>query len=212
MLLIDTDMLILLAASGTLAKVVAQLGFEMKDVRRLAAASHQARKSKSFRDLYGASVLEKVLPQIESIAVVEPAADLALLDQLSGLLDPGEAMLVAIATAQHGSVLLSGDKRAILALGSAGPQQCIDALQGRVVTLEAVLWVLLKEVDSVSLRNVFLVAPAHKTLRVVLSESAATSNETCAAAIRSYYNDMHTGANGLLFNPEPGELGRSGSG
>jgi len=97
MLLIDTDMLVLLSATGLLDRVVTQLGFGIADVRRLAAAPHQVRKNKKLRDQFGAEALEEALPLIDSIPVIEPVADLELLDRLNQVMDAGEAQLFAMA-------------------------------------------------------------------------------------------------------------------
>jgi hypothetical protein len=175
----------------------------MADVRRLAAASHQVLRSRSFRDAYGSEVLAAVLPAVEGIPVIGPLDNLDLLDRLNPLMDPGEALLFASAAGQPASLLCTGDKRAIQALAADGPADCVAALQGRVVTLEAVLWCLLQERGARALHEAYRVAPRHRTLRVVLSETAAGSNEACAASIRSYYRDLARTAAGLLYCPDP---------
>jgi hypothetical protein len=203
MLLIDTDMLVLLAASGLLDRAVTKLGYETKDVRRLAAATHQIRKSKALRDQYGAEALEAALPRIVAIAVVAPAANMDLLDLLNESMDPGEAQLVAVAAGKCDTLLISGDKRAIRDLVACGNADCIQSMQGRIVTLEALLWILLQELEPKTLHAALLVAGSHKTLRIVFSESNLASSDGCALAVRSYFIDASQGAAGLLYNPDP---------
>lgn len=207
MLLIDTDMLVLHAAAGTLPQVVRRLGYRMADARRLAAASHQIRKGRGFRDAFGTAVLERVLPDVEPIEVIAPVDDVTLLDQLNRLMDPGEALLFATAVVRPGSLLCTGAKRAIQALAAYGPADCVAALQGTVVTLEAVLWCLLQQMGAGALQDAYRVAASHRTLRVMLSETAAGSDAACAASIRSYYRDIASTAGGLLYNPDPHQLG-----
>ena len=55
--------------------------------------------------------------------------------QIAGV-DPGEAQLFA-ATADHGLLLLSGDKRAVNAL--AGHMAIVEALAGRIVLVDAIV-------------------------------------------------------------------------
>jgi hypothetical protein len=212
MLLIDTDMLVLLAASDLLEQVVALLGFEMKDVRRLGAAIHQVRKSKSFRDQYGQEILEAALPRIESITVAEPATDLELLNRLNESIDPGEAQLVAVAAGQRGTLLVSGDKRAIRDLAACGDSGCIQSMKGRIVTLEAVLWMLLRNTDARDLHGFLQVASFHKTLRIVFTEANLATDGGCAAAVRSYFIGADRDSAGLLYNPDPELLSASASG
>lgn len=206
MLLIDTDMLVLLAVSGLLDRVAARLGYEMKDVRRLDAATHQIRKSKSLRDQYGSAALDSALPRIQEIAVVEPAVDTDLLDRLNDWIDPGEALLVAVAAAHRHSLLISGDKRAIRQLARCGDESCIQSMQGRIVTLEAVLWILLKDMAPRSIHPMFMAASFHKTLRVVFSRSNLDSADGCIEATRSYFISARAESAGLLYDPDPGRL------
>ncbi len=206
MLLIDTDMLVLLAASGLLKRVVALLGYEMKDVRRLAAATHQVARSKSLRDQYGREVLETALPEIDVIAVAEPAMDLELLDRLNASMDPGEAVLVAVAASRADALLVTGDKRAIEDLIACADADCMKFMQGKMVSLEAVLWILLKEQGAHQLHSRLRIAPSHKTLRVIFSEENLASKDGCASAIRSYFANLDGNSAGLLYNPDPAGL------
>lgn len=208
MLLIDTDMLVLLVASGKLEQVARHLGYEANQVRRLPAAIHQVRKSRSFRNNYGESVLQKIAPIIEGIPEVESPDDVDLLDTLVDVVDEGEALLMAIAAASESTLLISGDKRAIADLaGSKEAEICVQELQGRIITLEAILWVLVTKDGGEAIRADFSPVIGHKTLRIVLSAHAAADNQRCLDGIRSYFNNTSRTAQGLLFNPSPDLLG-----
>ncbi|MGQ0621023.1 MAG: hypothetical protein ACT4QA_14070 [Panacagrimonas sp.] len=211
LLLLDTDMLILLTASGTLARVANRLGYSATQLRRLPAAVHQVRKSRRFRDVYGEAVLQQLLPAIAEVSEIDAPTDLELLEHLGEFVDEGEAQLMALAASRECTLLVSGDKRAVLGLAGSEATGCIEALQGRIVSLEAVLWQLVVDMDAGSVRQAFLSVMEHKTLRVVLSEHTVTDKERCLDAIRSYYNDLHRGANGVLYNPAPDSLGTSPS-
>lgn len=208
MLLIDTDMLVLLVASGKLTQVAANLGYEADQVRRLPAAIYQVRKSRTFRNNYGEAVLQEIAPIIEGIPEVDPLEDVDLLDTLSEVVDEGEALLMAIAATSESTLLVSGDKRAVADLaGSEDAEFCVQELQGRIVTLEAVLWMLVSQQGGEATRADFGPVMGHKTLRIVLSAHAAANNERCLDGIRSYFNDTARLAQGLLFNPSPDVLG-----
>lgn len=206
-LLLDTDMLVLLTAAGLLESVACHLGYSPDQIRRLPAALHQVRKSKRFRDTYGEAVLQRIIAPIAAIKEIEPPSNLELLDALNASMDPGEAQLVAI-TATHGCTLLaSGDKRAIRDLTRSGATDCIKAMSGRIVSLEAVLWILAGETDPCQLRTAFMPVLGHATLRIILSEHAVADQERCRDGIRNYFNDLDGQALGMLYNPAPDQLG-----
>lgn len=206
-LLLDTDMLVLLTAAGLLDSVAHHLGYAPDQIRRLPAALHQVRKSKRFRDTYGEAVLQRIVAPISAIKEVEPPTDLELLDVLNATMDPGEAQLVAIAASQECTLLASGDKRAIGSLMRSGASDCIKAMSGRIVSLEAVLWILIGATDPRQIRTSFLPVLGHATLRIVLSEHAVADQERCRDGIRNYFNDLDGNALGMLYNPAPDKLG-----
>jgi hypothetical protein len=203
LLLIDTDVLVLLAASGLLEQVTLSLGYASGQLRRLSAAPHQIRKSKSFRDQFGQEVLIKVEPIVEAISEAEPPTDLILLDKLNSMdfIDEGEAQLMALAASQQASLLVTGDKRAVIALAESSAHSCIDALQGRIVPLEATLLILLVKTQACDLRKAFSSVLQHKTLRIVLSENTTSNHEKCIEAVRSYYEDLRRQSSGVLIKP-----------
>jgi len=207
LLLVDTDMLILLAASGLLGDVASTIGYSSDQLRRLSATPHQVRKSKRLRDAYGEAVLQRIAPFIGAITDAEPPSDLALLDSLNSFVDEGEAQLMALAASQDRTLLMSGDKRAVIGLAESNATACIDSLQGKVVSLEAVLWSLLAHRCAEDVRKAFTPVLGHVTLKIVLSEHAASDQVRCREGVRSYYNDLHRQAKGVLYNPAPDQLG-----
>lgn len=201
-------MLVLLVASGTLERVAEHLGYNANQVRRLPAATYQVRKSRSFRDNYGEAILQKIAPNIAGIPEADAPDDIDLLDTLHEVVDEGEALLMAIAANSESTLLMSGDKRAIADLAAAeAATGCVEELQGRIVTLEAVLWYLVSESGGEATRAAFNPVMSHKTLRIVLSPHAAADDQRCLDGIRSYFNDTARIARGLLFNPSPDFLG-----
>lgn len=207
MLLLDTDMLVLLTASGNLETVAARLGYAPEQIRRLPASIHQVRKSAKFRNVYGEAVLQRIAPLIERIVEAPAPVDIALLDTLHNVVDEGEAMLMAIAAPLGYTLLASGDKRAIRDLAKSEAAECIHQLQGRIVTLEAILWLLVTDGGAAKVRNSFQAVSAHGTLRVVLSEHAAADDDRCLEGILAYFNRLSSIAGGLLYNPAPDRLG-----
>jgi hypothetical protein len=211
-LLLDTDMLVLLTAAGLLESVANHLGYTHDQIRRLPAAVHQVKKSKRFRDTYGEEVLQHIFAPISAIKEIEPPTDLELLEALNASMDPGEAQLVAIAATEDCTLLASGDKRAICDLTRSGATDCITAMGSRIVSLEAILWILVAECDPHQIRAAFMPVLGHSTLRIVLSEHAVADQTRCRDGIRTYFNDLDAHARGMLYNPAFDQLGGAMSG
>jgi hypothetical protein len=99
----------------------------------------------------GSDICEQIMPLVQSIEPA-PAADPEWLDLVAPLhgVDLGEAELLA-AAAQHGLLLLTGDKRALRAIRHF--RALVDALAGRVMTIEASLLRLCQVTDEESVRE-----------------------------------------------------------
>lgn len=80
-------------------------------------------------------------------------------------------------------------------------------MQGRVVTLECVLWMLVKRSGARAVHADLRIAASHKTLRIIFTEANLAATDGCAAAIRSYFNSVDRDSAGLLYNPDPDALG-----
>lgn len=207
LLLVDTDLLIVLCGSGMLAKAAASLGFTPDAVRRLSAAPHQIRRSKRFRDVYGEPLLRRIQSDVEEMEEAPSPTDSEVLSTLNQYVDSGEAVLMAT-TIEHSSTLLAtGDKNAIRNLAQCREDACIRALQGRIVTLEALLWLFVEEDGVDAVREAFKELMGHKSLRVIFGGDQQVHSDRCRSAIQSYYDELHQVARGLLFNPAPYDLG-----
>ena len=135
-LLVDTDIFCKLGVAGLLDEALAVLGVPVCDCGRLAALPHMLQRGRLVK-LYGADACAELLPMAKEMGVVGPAGE-EWLEPLVDVpsIDPGEAQLLAV-VAQHGLIMLSGDKRALRAV--AGIAQVVPALHGKVVTFEAIL-------------------------------------------------------------------------
>ena len=197
-LLVDTDAYCKLGVAGLLNDAITALGVQVEECGRLAALPYMLRRGR----------LRRMLGDDASDALVGPAAEMPLaiqprdrwLDPLAAedSIDPGEAQLLA-ASAEHGLLLLTGDKRALHGLknvpGYAG------ALNGRVVVLEAILTELCERygVDIIRAR-IRPVMEVDIAVRVCFSDS----NSSPVAGLLSYYEN-------LAVNVEPLNLWRPSS-
>lgn len=202
LLLVDTDMLVLLTASGTLPEVVSLLGYAMEQVRRLPAAPHQVRKSSKFRETYGEPLLRGILDDVAAVREIDAPGDHELLERFGNAIDPGEAQLFTIATNEPCALLVTGDKRALRSVSNRHEMLPLQQLAGRVICLEAVLLLLVRQRGAAAVRAAFSPVIGHRTLSVVLSQNTVRADDTCIAALRSYFDKLFAETGDLLYDPD----------
>jgi hypothetical protein len=135
-LLVDTDIFCKLGVSGLLYEALAALGVPIADCGRLAALPHMLKRGRLTK-VYGQERCHALLPVAEAMPVAgAPGTDWMEPFRDVPAIDVGEAQLLAL-VAQHGLILLSGDKRALKAL--SGVHAVLPSLAGRIVTFEAIL-------------------------------------------------------------------------
>ncbi|NOT01772.1 MAG: hypothetical protein HOP29_14220 [Phycisphaerales bacterium] len=206
LLLIDTDMLVLLGGSGTLADVLSSFDFEPEQCRRLAAATEQLRRGRVFKDTYPATVLRAVLRAADGIvSLTEPPANPTALDALASIsgIDLGEAQLFAMLAEHDGYYLTTGDKRALVTLAtSTKVAEIRGRVAGRVICLESILKLLVRRNGANATAQAFRDLRTHRTVGVLLSDTQARSDQVCLHGIDSYLNDLiqRTGED-FLYQP-----------
>ena len=206
LLLIDTDMLVLLAGSGTLGDVLQTLGFEPRQIRRLAAATRQFQHGRAFKDNYAASVLQAAVRTAHAITpLTERPVDPASFDALAAIsdIDVGEAELFALLAEHDGYYLTTGDSRALVAL--AVREEVAELRQrvaGRLICLESVLRLLVDRNGAEATAQAFRALRTHRTIGVLLSDPQARSDDVCLQGIDSYLNNLveKTGSD-FLYSP-----------
>jgi len=149
-LLVDTDAFCKLAVGGVLEDAVRLLGAELKDCGRLPALPHMLRRGR-LRKVFGAETCDSLVALADGVPVIVQPGE-AWLERLTPIqaIDPGEAQIFA-AAAEHGMIVVSGDKRALRALKDVGDFP--TALAGRIVVLEAVLLALCDRLGPDELRR-----------------------------------------------------------
>lgn len=183
-LLVDTDGFAKLGVAGLLPPLLEFLGVELAECKRLPALPHMLRRG-SLPRRYGQPACDALVAIADAMGVV-PSASTAWVARLVDVpqIDPGEAQLLASA-AEHSSMLVTGDKRALIAVAKVSGFNM--ALAGRVVTLEAALLALCERLGDDHVRAA--VAPLlgkDITLRICFSES----NPSPRPALRSYFEGL----------------------
>ena len=198
-LLLDTDAFCKLAIGNLLTDSLRALGTEPSECRRLPALPKMLLRG-SLRRSYGAQECDRVLPVADSIAII-PATGAAWLDRLAKIdnIDPGEALLFA-AAAEGGLVVLTSDKRALRALKRVPGLP--EALEHRIVVLEAILMVLCDQLGATVVRDrLGPLASSDKTLQVCFS----VGNPNSRSALGSYFRSLAAEVHPLLLWEPPKE-------
>lgn len=199
-LLVDGDAFCKLGVSGMLADAAEILGVKISDCARPPALPYMLRRGALVR-AYGAEACAALRPDALEMESA-PAPDATWLDKLASVdgIDPGEAILFA-AAAQHGAHVLTGDKRAVIAL--KGVPGYPAALSGRIVVFEAMLLALCARLGHVEVRRrLGSLTATDKTLIVCFSAANPDPRE----ALVSYYSSLAADVQPLiLWDPGPGE-------
>lgn len=183
-LLVDTDAFCKLTICSIFEDAVLLLGVKLSECSRLPALPYMLRRGKLPRH-YGVPActsLRKIAARLPPIA--RPGdAWLEPLNQIDNI-DVGEAQLFA-AAAEHGLVVLSGDKRALRAL--KGVNSLHPALSGRIVVLDAVLIALCDRLGPEEVRRRVLPLTATDRLFRTCFSNPALDPRDC---LRSYFDRL----------------------
>jgi hypothetical protein len=198
-LLVDTDAFCKLGISGMLPEALSVLGTRTEDCGRLPALPRMLRRGR-LTTIYGADACASLLPIAAAMSPV-PKPDAAWVDKLRAVdrIDPGEALLFASA-AQQGSLLLTGDKRALLALRNI--DGFAAALKGRIVVMEGMLIALCDRLGPEAVRHrLGSLITTDITLKICFS----ADNSDPKAALHSYYRNVAAEVQPLiLWDPGSG--------
>ncbi len=215
-LLVDTDVLIKLAAYGLL-EAIAHPGCEDDCDRRtglIGAAKFTSRRALKRKASDPAAATAYLDAFVNRAAVVEPTeAEVALAAELEeaaavsgGSLDVGESQLCAIAISRGRPTILTGDKRAVIAAEQLiGPIELMGKLKDRIACLEQAFVLITERLGVGSTRAKVIAEPAVDT---ALSICFQFTNPAVAAdfyphGLRSYIEDLRKAAPTVLL---PGQM------
>lgn len=183
-LLVDTDAFCKLTICSIFEDAVHLLGVKLPECGRLPALPYMLRRGKLPRQ-YGVPActsLRKIATKLPAIA--RPGnAWLEPLNQIDNI-DVGEAQLFA-AAAEHGLLVLSGDKRALRSL--KGVASLHPALSGRIVVLDAVLIALCDRLGHKEVRRRVLPLTASDHIFRICFLHTVSDPRDC---LRSYFNRL----------------------
>jgi hypothetical protein len=196
-LLVDSDIFILLAASGSLRRAAELLGFSQDQLRRLDALTHMLRESKRLQKKYSQEIRDKARAVAESVPpIVERPVDddrLQLLLSIKGI-DEGEALLYGLLAESASCWLTTGDKTSMRSLvGQDALQSVRKLIAGRVICLESILKLLVQADGVAAVAQAWLpLKDTYKSLSVIFSEVNCKDQNQCLEALDSILNDLKT--------------------
>jgi len=208
--LVDNDVLVKGACYGVLAELATSVSGIASRCGVLGAARFVApsaiRRQHLQRD---ASIARELLQAfLDQTVVVEPtedeqqlAAELESTAQALALnLDAGESQLAAILVTRTIASMLTGDKRAIVAMEQllqTIPQ--VQVLAGRVHCLEQAVRRLVQATDVATIRHAICAEPrVDKALTICFSCASPDSQPAVVAALSSYIDDLRAAAPHVL--------------
>ena len=196
-LLVDSDVFVLLAASGSLLRAAELLGFSQDQLRRLDALTHMLRESKRVQKKYSQEIRDRAGGVAHAVSpIIERPADddrLQLLLSIKGI-DEGEALLYGLLAESASCWLTSGDKTSMRALvGQDALQPVRQLIAGRVICLESILKMLVQTDGVAAVAQAWLpLKDSYKSLSVIFSEVNCNDQKQCLECLDSILNDLKT--------------------
>jgi hypothetical protein len=183
-LLFDTDAFCRLAIGGVFEDSISLLGADVPECGRLPALPYMLRRGR-LRRKFGAEACDLLARLADGMPEMVQPGD-TWLDRLIAVesIDPGEAQIFA-AAAEHGMIVVSGDKRALLALKDVADFPA--ALAGRIAVPEAILIALCDRLGPNEVRRrVQPLVPADQVVRICFSNPGSDPRD----GLRSYFEDL----------------------
>jgi hypothetical protein len=200
--LLDNDALSLLAAAGRLEDALALYGLEVAQAHRLPSVSYMLRRKKigtSWTD----AARERATRDSAAIHVWDHVPDADLTERLTGEvgIDPGEALYFASLAERPELAMMTGDRRALMALATAPDLRDVrERIAGRILCFEEILDALVEAHGARSIGESFAACRGHQTLMVAFTEVSMANDATCRSYIAVYHRELTVACGpGFLF-------------
>ena len=198
-LFVDNDVLIKAAHWGLLDYVPQVAGEQWSATSALTALIYRARKAES-RLFKNADVAADLVSRLEQCAPL-PDPSVEIITALQGVnnIDAGEIQLLGALAATPGAFLLTGDKRAIAALGDTTLAGIRSQFDGRILCLEQWLWFVHAQLGSAQLgKHLHPFIAQDMAAKCIVGTSGVKSDEDILQGLRSYISDLDVKAPKLL--------------
>jgi hypothetical protein len=186
------------ALTGLRPAILGVTRFVLRDrISRSTNIRDRDRAARALEEIVAAT--DPVEPTDEEAALAAEMEEAATKRQLE--FDTGESQLLAMLIVRGGSLLLTGDKRAVVAMHRLG----VDVANGRIACLEQLFGTLLDLVDPRRVRAEVCAEPQVDRALVACFACAADAptREDFAAGLRSYVGHLRRASGETLI---PGDL------
>jgi hypothetical protein len=201
---VDNDIIHKLAAFSLFDEMLCALCLTHSDVYVLSTAKYKfmtRKRDKGMKRYGGEETHGRICRIIDSANELDDEPPRALVDRLSRVteIDPGEAILFAIAAAHPDSLLLTGEKKALRALAASEVSEIITKLTGRIRCLEQIVAQLIDAISFEAIRDaVAKERDIDKTMRTVFSSGTLTAECDAREGLASYIGNLRAETRGLL--------------
>lgn len=203
--LVDNDVVLKLCCYGCHGGIAAVIGegrvamlsvgrYALRDrVRRSKSVEDRRRVAAALEEAFGALVLAQ--PDEEEVALAAEMEEEAARRSLE--FDAGESQLLAMLLRRSGPLLLTGDKRAIIAIYGLG----VGDADGRIACLEQIATTLLEVLGAGALRKAVCAEPkADRALTACFACAAAGVAEAdIRAGLASYVSHLRSQSGATLL-------------
>lgn len=196
---LDNDILLKLAAFDLLNETIGALDCSRENLRVLETARFVFRSNRKVSAKYSAEIRARAIDFIKDCQTVNPAASPEFIG-LSQMLDLGEATLVAATREVSTFVLMTGDKRCLQALAAQVDMMAVrERLQGRIVCLEQVILLLIRDMGFERvLQQVLPAVDCDTALRACFGSGELALERNVIEALEGYVEALRHDAPGLL--------------
>ena len=201
--LTDVDIVSKLAHWRLLRDLPTILNCDIADIVTLPSLVHRAKKAcqkpdKIFCDTDTAEYAYEILSNM-GIAPL-PDADMVSILQRVPKIDSGEAILLAIASTENKSLLLTGDKKAIISFYAIFKEGKFDNIKGRICCLEQIINCFLDYFGLTELQKKVCGCPVKdNAIKNIFGSRCDANLASVQEGILSHIKDLEKEATGLLF-------------
>jgi hypothetical protein len=199
---VDNDIVMKLSAYQLFWETTKALGAQDQDIRVLPTASPFFRRDRQLADQYPQEMRDRAIQVVDKCSKVTVSPTDAEYLSLLGInnIDPGEALLVAGTQAERDFYLLTADKKFLKALAASGLQSILQRLDHRVLCLEQLILLLLKQTNDFDkiARRISAAVRCEVSVSTAFSAGKQTDQQKAIAYLETVVTDLRQQTGNLL--------------
>ncbi len=195
----DNDILLKLSAFALLDEAIAALQVSPENLRVLDSAEFVVRGSRTVSQGYSQEVRERAIAFVKSCPTISATANNEFI-LLNGLVDVGEATLIAATQNEASFLLLNGDKRCLVTLAMREEIAEVRVrLQGEVICLEQIISLLIQRLGFAMVKaRVLPVIACDTAVKACFGSGELATEADVVMALEGYIAALKRDATGLL--------------